>query len=153
MFISSDADCISMVGIGLVLIPTDGSEFSENAARYGIGLAKQLGATVHAVHVFDMNTLVSTRYPDTEEHIRKTCETYVNRVVEMGEEQGVEVGPLMYTGEPARIINELSGDYDLIVMGTLGRTGLSHMIMGSVAEKVVRHSKAPVLIYKSGDKS
>ncbi|NLU46095.1 MAG: universal stress protein [Euryarchaeota archaeon] len=142
-----------MVRIERILIPTDGSEFSEMSARYGLMLAKELGAVVHAVHVFDMNTLVTTRYPETEEYIRKTCETYVNRVVEMGKEAGVEVGPLMYTGDPAKILVDLSNDYDLVVMGTVGRTGLSHMIIGSVAEKVVRLSKAPVLVYKDKTKA
>ncbi len=59
------------------------------------------------------------------------------------------VKTLVIEGSPANEIITASKDYDLIVMGSLGRTGLSHLLMGSVAEKVVRHASCPVLVVRA----
>jgi nucleotide-binding universal stress UspA family protein len=58
---------------------------------------------------------------------------------------------MLESGEPAHVIAKVAaeGKYDLIVMGTHGRTGLSHMMVGSVAEKVVRLAPCPVLTYRT----
>ncbi len=137
-----------MARIKRILIPTDGSDSAMKAAEYGLELAQSMKAAVHTIHVFDYNSLSSVKYQDAESYIRETCEKYVNEVVDMGGKMDVPVAPLMSTGDPAKGIIDISNEYDLIVMGTLGRTGLSHAIMGSVAEKVMRLSKCPVLVVK-----
>ncbi len=53
------------------------------------------------------------------------------------------------TGDPATVINEQSGNYDMIIMGTRGLHGIPHLILGSVAEKVSRESKCPVMVVKN----
>jgi nucleotide-binding universal stress UspA family protein len=137
-----------MVKIKRILIPTDGSDSALVAAEYGLELGQSTNALVFAIHVFDLNSISSIEYPNEEQYIQKISEGYVNKIVEMGEKIGVKVEPLISSGDPAIGIIDISQNYDLIVMGTLGRTGLSHAILGSVAEKVVRLSKCPVLVVK-----
>ena len=71
-----------------------------------------------------------------------------NRSGKEGEQMGVAVRKLTRKGDPANEIVAVSKDYDLIVMGTLGLTGLSHFLVGSVAEKVVRFASCPVLVIR-----
>jgi nucleotide-binding universal stress UspA family protein len=61
----------------------------------------------------------------------------------------VKVAPRVEHGNPAHIIIEMSKDYDLIVVGTLGRSGISKLLMGSVSEKVVRFAECPVLVVRN----
>jgi nucleotide-binding universal stress UspA family protein len=61
----------------------------------------------------------------------------------------VKVTPRIEEGSPSRKIVELSSEHDLIVMGTLGRTGFSKLLLGSVAERVVRFAKCPVLVVRA----
>ena len=68
---------------------------------------------------------------------------------ELGKEKGINVKIRLEEGIPVKTILELSNEYDLIVMGTLGRTGMSKFLMGSVAERVVRASRCPVLVVRS----
>jgi nucleotide-binding universal stress UspA family protein len=65
------------------------------------------------------------------------------------EKMGVKVIPRIEEGSPSRRIVDLSAEHDLVVMGTLGRTGFSKLLLGSVAERVVRFSKCPVLVVRS----
>ena len=74
----------------------------------------------------------------------------INFVEDAGRAAGIEVEPVILEGHPADKILEFSEQesVDLIVMGTLGRTGLDRFLLGSVAEKVIRHSKIPVMVVK-----
>jgi nucleotide-binding universal stress UspA family protein len=69
------------------------------------------------------------------------------------EDSGVEVKDVLLDGHPGEEIIKFAerNNIDLIVMGTLGKTGLEKFLMGSVAEKVVRHSKVPVMIVRNGN--
>ncbi|HNU35172.1 MAG TPA: universal stress protein, partial [Methanomassiliicoccales archaeon] len=62
---------------------------------------------------------------------------------------GVKVTTRIEEGSPSRKIVDLSAEHDLVVMGTLGRTGFSKLLLGSVAERVVRFAKCPVLVVRS----
>ena len=137
-----------MVSIKRILIPTDVIDCAKISAYYALTIAEKLGTAVQCLFVFDYNSLTSLKFPDTEEYIRETCDKMVNEIVEMGKKHNVEVGPVTGTGDPANYIISISGDYDLIVMGTVGRTRLAHALMGSVAEKTVRLAKCPVLVVK-----
>ncbi len=137
-----------------ILIPTDGSENAKAAAVKGLALAKLLNADVTAISVVDSGALNANRgfrraavdnYPFLEEE----SSAAVEQVRQEGEGMGVVVKKIVMKGVPANEIIEASKDYDLIVMGTLGRTGLSHLLMGSVAEKVVRFASCPVLVIRS----
>jgi len=140
-----------------ILVPTDGSEFTRSAIRTAIDLAKISGGRIVAMYVIDqtlfVNAPMDSAISSVYSILKKEGNDAVGFVREEGEKQGVKVDTLVLDGSPVKTIVENSGEYDLIVMGTLGRTGMSKLLMGSVAEKVVRHSKCPVMIARSeGDK-
>jgi len=136
-------------------IATDGSENSQRAISYGIEIAKLSGATVHALYVVDTSSFSSipmdAGWEEMYEILRKEGEKAIFEVKERGEVAGVEVREVLSEGQPStEIINFAEkNDIDLIVMGTLGKTGLDRFLLGSVAEKVVRNSKVPVLVVRS----
>lgn len=133
-----------------ILVPTDGSEYTKFAVREAIDLAAAIGAKITAVYVLDralfsnmpMDTAVLNVYTVLEKEGKEAVE-YVKAE---GKKRGVEVDVKVVEGTPVKTIVEMSGDYDLVVMGTLGRTGFSKLMLGSVAEKVVRYSSSPVLV-------
>lgn len=139
-----------------ILIATDGSENSEEAEKHGLALAKKSHATVTALHVIEgihtprsITSPASLLLDEQIELLREEGRKVVEHVVEKGKKMGVEVTPVVQEGHPAHEILEHAKDYDLIVVGTLGRSGISHLLLGSVAEKVVRHSPVPVLVVRS----
>jgi Universal stress protein UspA and related nucleotide-binding proteins len=135
-----------------ILIPTDGSEFTKNAVDKGLELAQLVGGKVTALYVVDgsaynrSNADTNTNPYDTSEKEGAYATAYVE---EKGREMGITVERKIVEGNPAKTILQESENYDIIVMGTLGRTGLSKLIMGSVAEKVIQNAKCPVLVVRS----
>ncbi len=133
-----------------ILVPTDGSEYTKFAVKEAIDLAAAIDAKITAVYVLDralfsnmpMDTAVLNVYTVLEKEGKEAVE-YVKAE---GKKRGVEVETKVVEGTPVKTIVEMSGDYDLVVMGTLGRTGFSKLMLGSVAEKVVRFSSSPVLV-------
>ncbi len=137
-----------------ILIPTDGSDNAKAAVAQGLALAKIMDAEVTALNVVDIGEFYTRRglrradvdnYPILEEEAK----TIVEQVRQEGEQMGVVVKKLVRKGVPENEIVAVSKDYDLIVMGTLGRTGLDHFFIGSVAERVVRFASCPVLIIRA----
>lgn len=136
-----------------ILVPTDGSEFTKPAIDKAVELAKITGAKITALYVVDhtlftnqnMNNSVSTVY-DMMKAEGSLATEYVRT---FGAENGVEVEEMIRDGSPASAIVEASSGYDMIVMGTLGRTGFAKFMMGSVAERVIRYAKCPVLVVRS----
>jgi nucleotide-binding universal stress UspA family protein len=136
-----------------IMVATDGSRHVRKAIDAGIQLAKYTGAKLYAVYVV-VPSGYSPRDFGWEESLREFLESEAKKAVtyveDAGRAAGIEVEPVILEGHPAdRIMNfaEQEG-MGLIVMGTLGRTGLDRFLLGSVAEKVVRHSKIPVMIVK-----
>lgn len=141
-----------------IVIATDGSENTQKAISYGIMLAKLSGATVHALHVMDTSSFSQSWTAGKEiiyEILEKEGQKATFKVKECGEASGVEVKEVVLDGHPGREIIDFAenNDIDLIVMGTLGKTGLNRFLMGSVAENVVRNSKVPVLVVRSEEQS
>ncbi|MDW5549383.1 universal stress protein [Methanosarcina sp.] len=138
-----------------IVIATDGSENSLRAISYGIEIAKLSGATVHALYVTDITSFSSMPMDAGLEAIydtlREEGEKAISVVKEHGDASGVEVREVRLEGHPSNeIINFAeNNDIDLIVVGTLGKSGLDRFLLGSVAEKVVRGSKVPVLVVRS----
>ncbi len=138
-----------------ILIATDGSEHSEEAVRHGLTLAKRLDASVIALYVVEVThpsrSIASPPSLLLEEQIegcRELGKEIVEKVAQKGKEMGVDVEPEVAEGHPANEIIEHAKDHDLVVMGTLGRSGFSHLLVGSVAERVVRHAPIPVLVVR-----
>jgi nucleotide-binding universal stress UspA family protein len=138
-----------------ILIPTDGSNNSRRAIEHGLELAKLLNSDVTAVSVIDVSDLASRTQVFTPTPLASTqadvTDAAVAEVAMLAKGMGVRATTQVRMGSPALDIIEMSQKYDLIVMGTKGRTGLPHLLMGSVAEKVVREAKCPVLVVKATD--
>lgn len=142
-----------------IVIATDGSENTQKAISYGIEIAKLSGATVHALYVVDTSSFSSipmdAGWEAMYEILKKEGEKAVSEVKKQGEAAGVDVKEVIEEGHPSNAILEFSenNNVDLVVMGTLGKTGLDRFLMGSVAEKVVRGSKIPVMVVRSVETS
>ena len=136
-----------------ILITTDGSKNSMYAIDKGLDLAKTMGSEVTALCIFDIGSYASVAQGyglgDEREYMVKASEAALRHVKDRGKEKGVEVIPKILTGRPADTIVEESKKYDLVVCGTLGRTGMQRALIGSVAEKVVRMADCPVLVCRS----
>jgi nucleotide-binding universal stress UspA family protein len=134
-----------------ILIATDGSEHSERAARAAVELAKLAGGTLTAIYVADTSRI--SHLPDDmllfsirDVLIREGNEA-VSYVEKLATEAGVAYEKAVKEGNPGEEIlkyAKLAG-MGIIIMGSVGRTGLDKFLLGSVAEKVVRNSKIPVL--------
>jgi nucleotide-binding universal stress UspA family protein len=141
--------------ISRMLVPVDFSPHSELALRYATALASRLMASVQLLHVVDdpMATgpwSLEVPIPDLSELLKNLIANAEHRLEGYRAAVGhprVPMTTTVRTGHSAQTITEYAkaGGIDLIVMGTHGRSGLAHLVMGSVAESVVRHAPCPVL--------
>jgi len=135
-----------------ILIPTDGSEYTLAAVKKGLSLAKLVNAEVTAIFVVDESAFsgipADSMITDVYSILDNEGQTAIDTVVKMGERMGVVVSGRVVHGAPARTIVDEAKDHDIIVMGTLGRSGLEHLLLGSVAEQVVRHAPCPVMLIR-----
>ena len=142
-----------MVDIKKVLIATDGSDYTKQAVSQGLYLAKVLDAEVTALYVIDQTSFVSFPMDSSIVSVYSLLENEGKRAVDevrkQGEETGVKVSTVVVEGSPTRKIIEVAEDFDLIVMGTLGRSAISKLFMGSVAERVTRYAPCPVLVVRA----
>jgi nucleotide-binding universal stress UspA family protein len=141
-----------------ILVPVDYSDHSLESVRAAVELAGKVGATVDIVHVWDRPTYVSdgvmVRRQGEEQRsladlIRENAESDMGAfLTRLDLPEGVKVNHRMCTGEPSqRLVEEArTGGYDLIVVGTHGRTGVLHLLLGSTAERLIRLSPVPVLV-------
>jgi nucleotide-binding universal stress UspA family protein len=140
-------------GIRKILIATDGSEYTKEAVSQGLHLAKVLGAEVTALYVIDQTSFVSFPIDSSIVSVYSLLENEGKRAVEEvkkdGEQLGVKVTTVVAEGSPTRKIVEMAANMDLVVIGTLGRSALSKLFMGSVAERVTRYAPCPVLVVRS----
>ncbi len=140
-----------------ILVPTDGSAEGERAVEHALELARTHGAAVLAVYV--VNTAgysglpMETAWEGISDALWAEGEGAVDRVVTLADAYDLEVETVVLEGSPSRQIVALGTrrDCDLIVMGTHGRGGINRLLLGSVAERVVRHSSMPVLTVQVGD--
>jgi len=136
-----------------ILIPTDGSEYTKAAIGEGLELAKLMGAEVTALYVVDQTSFINFPMDSTIVSVYSLLEKEGKDAVEYvkveGAKTGVKVDAIVEEGSPVRKIVEASRAHDLIVMGTLGRTGMSKILLGSVAERVVRYAHCPVLVVRA----
>ena len=145
-----------MPKIERILFPTDFSDFSKNALEYAISLATAYKAKLYVLHViehiFDVSGFyvpqlpVTELYKEMENAAQKEIEKFIPQKVK--DEIGVE--NMIVSGTPFLEIIRTAREKeaDLIVIATHGRTGLEHMMFGSVAEKVVRKSPCSVFVVK-----
>jgi nucleotide-binding universal stress UspA family protein len=146
-----------------ILAPTDFSPASRPALDYALGLAQRFGARVDLMHVWELPIDV---LPDWIVQAPGDPPQAITTLVRGRASQQMEslvtelrhrfdnVHGRLETGDPGQQIVEVSSrdPYDLIVMGTHGRRGLSHLWTGSVAERVVRRAICPVLTVHTAEK-
>ncbi|MDS0292820.1 universal stress protein [Halogeometricum luteum] len=138
-----------------ILVPTDGSHATERAVENAVDLAKQYGATIHALYVVDSGTYASLEAGTdiVVESLETEGKEAVEHVVQTAERAGVETTTSVESGSAYETILDYAeaNDCDLIVMGTHGRSGLDRYLLGSVTEKVVRRSDVPVLTVRADE--
>jgi nucleotide-binding universal stress UspA family protein len=141
--------------ISRILVPVDFSAYSERAREYAIELAGRFGASLHLLHVVEDpiatgvwgGETVIPNLTELREELVDGAERQLVTYRDAAARAGVSVVSTVQVGLPAITIVEhaKSLGVDLIVMGTHGRTGMAHLLMGSVAERVLRHAPCPVL--------
>ena len=136
-----------------ILVPTDFSEYADYALDYAIELAKVLQARLTVLYVFHLSALALGEAPpavlaDTLEAMETHAQQQTQMVLARVQGAGLQGDSAIVEGIPFQVIIDTAQDKeaDLIVMDTHGRTGLTHALMGSVAEKVVRLAPCPVLV-------
>ncbi|ULQ51923.1 universal stress protein [Flavihumibacter fluvii] len=139
-----------MSNIKKILIAVDGGPTSEKVASNGLQLAQQLHAELAVISVLDTTALMSDGAvtPDELAAILKNDLKNSQQLLVDNIFKDQKVWTFVENGKPVDAILKVADEWeaDLIVLGTHGRAGLSHLIMGSVAEKVIRHSTKPILI-------
>lgn len=139
-----------------ILVPTDFSEYADHALAYAVKLAAQLDATIHLVHAIAVpaagipqlgvsysSLMIETSAEDAQRELEMRVARY---------RDAVSLGPVrVEVGDARDVIDQVAETIgaDLIVMGTHGRRGLRRMLLGSVAETVVRSAPCPVLTVRT----
>ena len=142
-----------------ILVPIDFSPHAERAFGYAAALARRLGAELTLVHVVEDPFATGawggeTYIPNVGELLQELIASAERQLTPWKEKpaaHGLTVKSAVITGRPAHSIIEHAAKEgcDLIVMGTHGRAGLSHAVMGSVAERVLRKAPCPVLTVRA----
>ena len=142
-----------------ILIATDGSSLAEKAVTHGLSLAKAIGARVTAVIVespFSLYSVPESRIPQMAEafaqhaeHVKQHATQVLDHVAKMANDARVACeGVQVEHDHPYEAIITTANDRgcDLIVMASHGRSGLTALLLGSVTNKVLTHTKLPVLV-------
>lgn len=144
-----------MQPIRTIVVALDFSELSDRALDAAIWLARQFEAELHLVHAFDVRVPLVTPYevaiPTTFiEEARQSAQRKLDAQEARAKETGLRVRSHLAEVPAATSIAETAEELgaDLIVMGTHGHTGLKHVVLGSVAERTLRHAPCSVLTVK-----
>lgn len=135
-----------------ILAPVDFSDYSEKTLHWAATIAEQWNSLVYLCHI-----IPQPNYPmmlgggdlvKFETGLQSTAETQLQELADKLESKNIQITIRVSLGEPFNDICRIAEEeqIDLIVMGTQGRTGLSHALLGSVAERVVRYAPCPVLV-------
>ncbi len=133
-----------------ILVPTDFTVYSDHAIEYAIMVARNFEAKILLVHVIEPMAYSVTDTIQIIDHysaLKTVAGPILRNLQNKLLKKGLEVDTLLLDGTPYLEIVKRSrqAGIDLIIMGTHGRTGIKHVLMGSVAERVVRMAPCPVL--------
>lgn len=143
-----------------ILIPTDGSELSQEAALRAVGFAKEIGAQVTAFYAkpeypityYGEGALIDPTTPEKfAELAEQQAQEFLGSVAKLCGDQGVACKTLSVTSDvpyEAIIDSAKANNCDLIFMASHGRRGISGLLLGSETNKVLTHSTIPVLVYR-----
>ena len=146
-----------MISLKKILCPVDHSNCSKEALKYAVSFAIKDEAKLYLLHIIDIRSFsesldtMAPQIPDNE-----TVQQLRNKLLDCIPEEmrdDMDVEAIVIQGIPfAEIIStSREKEIDMIVMGSHGRTGISHMMLGSVSEKVVRKAPCPVMIVRQPD--
>jgi nucleotide-binding universal stress UspA family protein len=151
-----------MLNVKNILVATDFSDCSDSALRYGRELAHRFGARLHLLHALELPPLqlvgteaLVTMSPELRVEIEAEARANLDRLVTRDDRRTLgAVTAIRDRQTPTEAITRYAADenIDLIVLGTHGRHGFSRLIMGSVAEKVVRSAPCPVLTVREHER-
>lgn len=136
-----------------ILLPTDFSDYSKTATKYACELATKFDAELHLLHTLEIHPTSTPEFvmglslPAYVQESKAAAEMTIHNVLDPKWAKGGKVIHKVVEGSPITEIISYARqhDIDLIVLTTHGRTGLSHALMGSVAENIVRTAPCPVL--------
>jgi nucleotide-binding universal stress UspA family protein len=135
-----------------ILVATDGSERNRAAVEEALRIGRACGSPVHAVYVADISTLESASADvvigDTWDLVQREAAMALARIRDIAE--GVELETVVLEGKPATEILRYAKEQgiDLIVIGTQGKRGIERILLGSVAENIIRNASCKVLVVK-----
>ncbi len=144
-----------------ILVPTDGSEFSQDTARRAVSFAKEAGAKVTAFYAkpefpvtyYGEGVLIDTTSPEKFAELAESqAQEILGFVESLCKEAGVPCCTLSTTSDipyEAIIAAATQSECDLIFMASHGRRGLASLLLGSETQKVLTHSTIPVLVYRT----
>ena len=142
-----------------IIVATDFSESATAALNYGRQLARKLGSNLHLVHVLADVTGLAMTTPgfatemstEMRERVQENVKEQLDRQLSEDDHRDLNAKTIVMTAAaPAHAIVTVAHDLpaDLIVVGTRGRGGIGHLLLGSVAEQVIRSAPCPVLVVK-----
>jgi universal stress protein A len=141
------------IALKRILVPVDFSESSRKALQYALAFATQFNAEVTLLHVVP-NVVAESRIafdmPELQRSLLTEARQKLDEELKAFSGRPVKCAVTVVRGVPYHEIVEVAkkSNIDLIVLGTHGRTGLKHLVMGSTAERVVRHANCPVLVVR-----
>jgi nucleotide-binding universal stress UspA family protein len=137
-----------------ILVPVDGSDNSFRALDAALFFSDKLGSKVAAVHVMED---IPVLHIQSEKLLRELLEDYTNREQliltkssEIARKKGLAIDTILLRGNPSSIILDFceKEKYDVIVMGSRGLGKFKELILGSVSNKIVHHSRSPVVLIR-----
>ena len=141
-----------------ILVATDFSLDSDSALAYALALARTIPASVHVLHVVEnplaagvwSSEVYTTEIAGLQINLVREAKRHLQRGLRGIDHRGVKMTSEVRTGRAGPTVVECARDIeaDLVVVGSHGRTGVAHLVMGSVAEHVVRHAPCPVLVIR-----
>lgn len=146
-----------MFKIRTILCPVDFSDASRKAVQYAREFASNMGAAVYLLNVVEPRPMavdITLNYVPLEEDLEKAASEDLKVILQEFIQAGLKAECAVEFGNPSDVILDKAAELDvnLLIMGSHGKTGLSRLIMGSVAETVVRKANCPVLIVKAEEK-
>jgi len=147
-----------MIQVRRILVPLDFSRHADSVLEWAAHLAKEHQSKLLLLHAYhlpvEFQQLEGAYLPqDFWASVKAEAEQNLNRYAEPLRTQGLSVDVIVREGYPATVIEEeaIERQADLIVIGTRGLSGLKHLLLGSIAERVVQKSPCPVLTVKTRD--
>lgn len=134
-----------------IILPIDGSDQAKKAAKKAFTIAENRNIKVIAIHVIHHSYLFihPEIYQTMEKRIMENAIAYLHEIEQNGKNHGLKIMTKIINGTPYEEIIKFANKDDLIVMGNKGKTGLEKILIGGVAEKVIRHAPCDVLIVKT----